>query len=277
MAAVSLPARARLAQVECNAPLSGVNIRTERAATAATTSDAAMAAEAHRARAVAQAKLRQEKAANFQRETVERLREKARARRAEQSQAVEETVREVSTAATNIITQRRDPPAEVKQQPKDDSETSGRAPASQLSRMRAGLIAQAGSARALMLGHCADVIGPEPSLASPLPDGPPLPAFEAALTAAPTLVTAESRCMLRAVVTSAARVDRENARQARREKERVTQKREQRAQLAEAMAQEREAALRAESLRMEVSGYSRLEAPPSSPLSSSTPHAPTAL
>ena len=96
---IALPPRAQLAQVECNAPLSGVRYHTERGESP----DATMAAKMHRAKA-AQAKMEQEvHTANFRRETLKRLRAAARARRAAEDELKAESLARVASAANAAL------------------------------------------------------------------------------------------------------------------------------------------------------------------------------
>ena len=266
MSDIFLPATARyVAQVECNAPLSAVNTRAEVVTVTPATPDANTAADILRQKATADQAAKDEKLAKFQRETCERIKRAARARKEDKlrTQAVLEQ-RVVAAASDELITNRPAlgaaprvsapaPPAEPPQPP----------PPSQLDRMRAGLLDQAAAARNLMLSRCVmlNSDASDPAGAAPPMPLPPPPTAEArevptlptsTQCAAATRSTAESRSVLRAVMTSAARADREAARRARKARTSQARRSEQRQQLADAMASEREAAERAEALRREV-------------------------
>lgn len=253
------------AQVECNAPLSAVNtFATLGEGGASTAIDATAAADLHRQKVAAEEAAKEERLAKFQYDTEQRLKRAARTRKQEASAAARSINEQLRAAAgATLITDRPAPGASRPGTQQVAPEPPPPPPPSQLERMRYGLAEQAAAARSLMLSECAllrddDDMAAASGLPPPPPPPPTAEAAAAMMQAAdtrralPPRPTAESRSVMRAVVSSAARADREAARNARKAKVLDARRAAQRAQLAEAVATERDAAERAEALRCEV-------------------------
>ena len=238
MSAVSVPERsARLTQVECNAPLSGVNARTTLPHPCGDMPDAAAAAELQRQKAALDKSEKEAKLADFHRATEQRLKRAALARKEEAARSQAELVKQMEAASSaTLITHRPAPGASLRPGAAPTEPTEGPPPPpppSRLEIMRTGLAEQAAAARSLMLAQCTSLDVPvidrtQGSAAAagrppmpPLPPPPPPPPPPPMAAASPRALherPSERPSVLRAVLATAARADREAARKARRAK-----------------------------------------------------------
>jgi hypothetical protein len=238
MPAVSVPERsARLTQVECNAPLSGVNARTTLPHPCGDMPDAAAAAELQRQKAALDKSEKEAKLADFHRATEQRLKRAALARKEEAARSQAELVKQMEAASSaTLITHRPAPGASLRPGAAPTEPTEGPPPPpppSRLEIMRTGLAEQAAAARSLMLAQCTSLDVPvidrtHGSAAAagrppmpPLPPPPPPPPPPPMAAASPRALherPSERPSVLRAVLATAARADREAARTARRAK-----------------------------------------------------------
>jgi hypothetical protein len=250
-------------QVEFNAPLKAVSVQQADARTPS----ASVAALDAQAKTEARARLAASHAAKFRKETMQRIKETARAQREVAARKLAESAaRKAEATGSDLITQRiaREPEAKP---PTQFQEAAPQEPASQITSLRESLSNQAAAARMSMLSHCelstiyggAADVGGEPhgqqqQQRPPPPPPPPSrrPKTAGGSTAPSSAPGAAKKSMLRAVVQSAANADRLAAREARRKKEAEERKTANRAMYAEAVEAEAEAALRAEALREEV-------------------------
>ena len=267
-------------QVECNAPVSAVPVQAvcggapDASVPTATAAAAAIQAKARMAREEEAVHM-----AQFRRDTQARLREKRRERK-EQAAALEAQQAMRKAEANNAYHKERLAPAAA---PLFDSTSSATTPAadaapSQLDLMRQGLSEQTLGARDLMLTRCELPMPPQ----QPIPPGgvftDDFAAYAAGLPAdvlaAQAAMAAQaggsgrrvavaslnkfgpskgsSTNIFRSVVSTAAKADRQAAKDAREQKKVEARQALQRVQLAEAVMAEREAAERAAALRSEV-------------------------
>ena len=248
-------APSKLTQAEFNAPLSAIkDCRAVR--NVPSTPNANANAEEHRAKAMQTKAERSEAQLRFRAATRQRIKAVMDLKRKIEARIEADVVERVAMAASDpLITERSMVRKADESQP--STATPPQPPPSQLAKMRAGLGEQAVAARTLMLGQLADPspndYGTEPPPPPPLPlPSPSVMEGQPANSASSARMRAESRSVLRAVASSAARADRLAAREARLTKQAEKRKAEQRAQLAAAVKSEREAAERAEALRLEV-------------------------
>ena len=234
MSAVSVPERsARLTQVECNAPLSSVNARTTLPHPCGDLPDATAAADLQRQKAAFDKSEKEAKLADFHRATEQRLKRAALARKEEAARSQAELVKQMEAASSaTLITHRPAPGASLRPGAAPTEPTEGPPPPpppSRLEIMRTGLAEQAAAARSLMLAQCTSLDVPvidrtQGSAAAagrppmPPPPPPPPPPMAAASPRALHERPSERPSVLRAVLATAARADREAARKARRAK-----------------------------------------------------------
>ena len=241
-------------QVECNARLSSVPIRLERGT--ADAPNAAAAAAVMQAKASEKAKQEAAAKAKFRQDMLVRLRDQAQARRDAAAKDVSADAKRKAGATGAGVIQRAKSSASPAEMLSEPQPAVPMAP-SQLSLMCQGLSEQAFGARDLMLARCE----------MPMPAAPEMPAGGASSEDVATGLAPEggqpaaqqrvvpataSASMLRAVASTAARADRQGARESRMKKQAVAKQALQRAQLVEAVMAEREAAERATALREEV-------------------------
>ena len=269
MAEVRLPTRAKGAQAECNAPVTGVKIVVEKGRIAQGV-DAGTAAAAPAAKASHRAKLEATAQANFRRQMVRRLKSAGAAQRAEATKAKRASTAQAAAAGYGILQHKpwqqpyAEPAADVLDEFEmvDEADVPPVAPV-QLANVRMGLAHHAVKAREIMLTHSEM---PSTWASSAQPPPPPLPqdpqyappayyshAPEPAAPPARKLVApASGPSMLRAVVTSAAQADRLQAREAREAREAEAKQARQRERVATAVKNERAVAERAQALQLQV-------------------------
>ena len=163
--------------------------------------------------------MREEKAARFDRELAERLRKAARKKRDGMLRSKEAVQKKVGHAASaTLLTNRPAPGASTQQESQKVEEEMPPSHPSQLEQMRTSLAEQASAARNLMLSQCETMRGMAgmPDLDPvPPPPMPPTSNVEAPTPKPETVgrkLTAKDASVLRAVVATAARADREAAR-----------------------------------------------------------------
>lgn len=248
-------------QVECNAPVSSFAVRLERnTAASGAAPNAAQAAEIVEAEAANRTKQEAERLANFRQETLMRLRAKARAKREADAMVEAAVAARTAEATDSDIIQRAAPAPLLPASPDPSSDAAPPVP-SQLALMRFGLSDQAFGARDLLLTRCelpmpleADedgyfegVIPPSEAMAQP--------AYQPVHgVAAPKrfVASASAKSLRLAVANTAARADRQQARDTRQRQEAEAKRALERAELVEAVMAERETAGRTAALRAEM-------------------------
>ena len=262
---------AKLAQVECNAPIKSVTVSRAVHGDDEVGDDAFYGAVYEAQKTAGRARLEQRAQTRFRADMMQRLRLKAAEKRAAAARTARVNTAKKVGAGYDIIVSKAetrppptkadaDPEPETAPPPPPPTEAWAGEPPSQLARVRQGLALQAVAAREIMLAHCerSEVFeNAQPPLPPPLPPPPPPPKAPVARPSSAPLSRAlaapvAAKSVMRSAHLSAAHADRELARENRRAREEMAAQTAREVRVAEAVREEQAVAERAEVLRLEV-------------------------